>query len=77
MEIVINILHLIVSIALVAMVLLQSGRSAGISGSIGGAAETFFGKNKGRSMDTILEKYTALVAGIFLATALILTFLLK
>ncbi len=77
MEIVINILHLIVSIVLVAMVLLQSGRSAGISGSIGGAAETFFGKNKGRSMDTILEKYTALVAGIFLATALILTFLLK
>ncbi len=77
MEIVINILHLIVSIALVAMVLLQSGRSAGISGSIGGAAETFFGKNKGRSMDTILEKYTTLVAGIFLATALILTFLLK
>lgn len=77
MEIVVNILHIIISIALVAMVLLQSGRSAGISGSIAGGAETFFGKNKGRSIDTILEKYTTLVAGIFLATALILTFLLK
>ncbi|NLK69726.1 MAG: preprotein translocase subunit SecG [Clostridiaceae bacterium] len=77
MEIVVNILHIIISIALVAMVLLQSGRSAGISGSIAGGAETFFGKNKGRSIDAILEKYTTLVAGIFLATALILTFLLK
>jgi preprotein translocase subunit SecG len=77
MEIVVNILHIIISIALVAMVLLQSGRSAGISGSIAGGAETFFGKNKGRSIDSILEKYTTLVAGIFLATALILTFLLK
>ena len=77
MEIVVNILHIIISLALVAMVLLQSGRSAGISGSIAGGAETFFGKNKGRSIDAILEKYTTLVAGIFLATALILTFLLK
>ena len=41
------ILHLIVAIALIAIVLMQSGKSAGLSGSIAGGAETFFGKNKG------------------------------
>ena len=43
------ILHLIVAIALIAIVLMQSGKSAGLSGSIAGGAETFFGKNKGKS----------------------------
>jgi preprotein translocase subunit SecG len=56
---------------------LQSGRSAGISGSISGGAETFFGKNKGRTIDSMLSKYTGLVAMLFLVTAVILTLLLK
>ncbi|NLB79528.1 MAG: preprotein translocase subunit SecG [Clostridiaceae bacterium] len=77
MEILINILHIIVCIAIIAVVLLQSGRSAGISGSISGGAETFFGKNKGRTIDSMLSKYTGLVAMLFLVTAVILTLLLK
>ena len=58
METVLSILHIIVCIAIIAVVLLQSGRSAGISGAIAGGAETFFGKNKGRTIDAMLSKYT-------------------
>ena len=42
------IIHIVVCVALILIVILQSGRSAGISGEIAGGAETFFGKNKGR-----------------------------
>ncbi|NLY18231.1 MAG: preprotein translocase subunit SecG [Clostridiaceae bacterium] len=77
MEIVLNILHIIVCIAIIAVVLLQSGRSAGISGAISGGAETFFGKNKGRTIDAILSKYTGVAAIVFLITAILLTIMLK
>lgn len=77
MEIVINILHIIVCIAIIAVVLLQSGRSAGISGAITGGAETFFGKNKGRTINAMLSKYTGVAAIVFLITAILLTLLLK
>lgn len=77
MEIVVNILHIIVCIAIIAVVLFQSGRSAGISGAIAGGAETFFGKNKGRTIDAMLGKYTSVGAAIFLITAVILTLMLK
>ena len=77
MELVVNILHIIVCVAIIAVVLLQSGRSAGISGSIAGGAETFFGKNKGRTIDAMLSKYTGVVAILFLVTAVVLTLLLK
>lgn len=77
MNIVVNILHIILSIAIIAVVLLQSGRSAGISGAIAGGAETFFGKNKGRTIDALLSKYTGVAAIAFLMTSIILTLLLK
>ncbi len=71
------ILHLIVAIALIAIVLMQSGKSAGLSGSIAGGAETFFGKNKGRTIDAILSKVTAAAAIVFLVTSLLILFLVK
>ncbi|NLN66476.1 MAG: preprotein translocase subunit SecG [Clostridiaceae bacterium] len=77
MNIVINILHIIVSVSIIAIVLLQSGRSAGISGAIAGGAETFFGKHKGRTIDAKLGKYTSVAAILFLFTSIILTLLLK
>lgn len=77
MSIVVNILHIIISIAIIAIVLLQSGRSAGVSGAIAGGAETFFGKNKGRTIDALLGKYTTLAAILFLVTSIVLTLLLK
>ena len=50
------ILHLIVAIALIAIVLMQSGKTAGLSGSIAGGAETFFGKNKNKIIILMKEK---------------------
>ena len=45
------VLHVIVCLSLILIVILQSGRSAGISGEIAGGAETFFGKNKARTLN--------------------------
>lgn len=69
------VVHLIVAIALIVIVLLQSGSQAGLSGSIAGGAETFFGKNKGRTIDGILSKFTSVAAVIFLITSLALAFI--
>lgn len=71
------ILHIIVAIALIAIVLMQSGKTAGLSGSISGGAETFFGKNKGRTIDAILSKITSAAAVIFLVTSLLILFFVK
>lgn len=72
-----QILHIIIAIVLVVVVLFQSGKQAGLSGSIAGGSETFFGKNKGRTIDAILEKWTSIVAILFLVTSIVLTFLIK
>ncbi len=75
--IVLQILHIIFSIILVAVVLFQSGKTAGLSGSIAGGSETFFGKNRGRTIDAILEKWTSVIAIGFLITSILLFFLSK
>jgi len=77
LSLVVGILQIIASIAIIIIVLLQSGKASGLSGSIAGGAETFFGKNKGRSIDSMLEKYTAYVAVGFLVTSIMLYILLK
>jgi|GEM_PF-14172 len=64
--------HIIASLVLIMVVLLQSGKAAGMSGSIAGGAETFFGKNKGRTIDAKLEKWTSVFAIVFLITCIIL-----
>lgn len=63
-------LHVILSVALIAVVVLQSGRSAGLSGVIAGGADTLFGKKKG--LDELLGKVTIVVAVLLAATALFL-----
>ncbi|MCR4436923.1 MAG: preprotein translocase subunit SecG [Clostridiales bacterium] len=75
-KIIINILHILFAISIIVFVLLQSGKSAGLSGSIAGGAETFFGKNKGRTIDAMLSKYTAFAAIAFLITSIVLYMLL-
>jgi preprotein translocase subunit SecG len=64
--------HIIFSVSIIVIVLLQSGKTAGLSGIIAGGAETFFGKNKGRTIDAMLSKYTAIAAIAFLFTSIIL-----
>lgn len=74
---IITIIHVILSVILVAVVLLQSGKSAGLSGSIAGGAETFFGKNKAKTLDGMLEKATAVVAVLFIVTSIVLAIIVK
>ncbi len=74
---IVTVIHVILSLVLIAVVLLQSGKSAGLSGSIGGGAETFFGKNKARTIDGLLEKATGIVAILFVVTSIVLSLFLN
>ena len=74
-EVVFGIILMVVSVALILIVLFQHGRSANISGAIAGGAETFFGKSKGRTLDSILSKLTSLVAILFIVLTLVITWL--
>lgn len=74
--IIVNIFHILFAISIIIIVLLQSGKSAGLSGAIAGGAETFFGKNKGRTIDAMLSKYTSFAAIAFLITSIVLQLLL-
>ena len=71
LKIILTILFIIICIALVVLVLMQEGKSAGL-GAISGAAETYWGKNKGRSMAGLLVKLTKILAALFMILAVIL-----
>lgn len=66
-------LQVLVSLGLIAVVLLQSGKSAGLSGTIAGGAETIFGKKKG--MDELFQKIAIVLATLFLILTLLLVIL--
>ncbi len=61
---------ILISIVLIVIVLMQEGKSAGLSGAIAGGAETFFGKNKGRTYEAKLAKFTKFVAIAFFVLSL-------
>ena len=68
---VLTVIFMIVCVVFTVTVLMQEGKSAGL-GSIGGMAETYWGKNKGRSMEGKLEKLTMILGILFLVLAVIL-----
>ena len=72
MKIVLMILLAIASLILIASVLLQSGNSAGLSGSIAGGAEQLFGKKKSKGYEALLEKVTAIGAVLFIVPSLVI-----
>lgn len=67
-----TILFVIVSLALIVLVLMQEGKSAGLTGSINGMADTYWGKNKGRSWEGKLVKYTRILTVVFFVLAVVL-----
>ncbi len=71
------VVQIILALILVVVVLFQNGNQAGLSGSIAGGAETFFGKNKGRTLDAKLKKWTSVVAILFLISSIVLSFLVS
>ena len=71
LNIVLTILFIIICVALTFLVLMQEGKSAGL-GSIGGMADSYWGKNKGRSMEDVLVNITRWLAVGFIVLAIVL-----
>lgn len=74
MHIFLMILDVLVCLGLIVAILMQSSKSTGVSGVIGGGAEQFFGKKKG--MDELLAKISAVLAGVFFVLTLIIAIIL-
>jgi len=68
---ILTIVFIIISIALTILVLMQEGKNAGL-GAVSGAAETYWGKNKGRSMEGTLVKITKWLVILFIVLAAVL-----
>jgi len=77
MTVFIIVVLIISSLGLIATVLLQPGKSAGLSGSIAGAGEQFFGKSAAKGMEGFLSKLSKVFAVIFLLSSLGVTMFLK
>ena len=76
MEIAITIIQLIACVALCAIVLIQSGKSSGLSGALGGGSnDTFLAKNKSKSLDARLARMTKWVAIVFMVLTLVICLL--
>ena len=68
---VLTVVFIIICIALTVIILLQEGKSAGL-GAISGAADTYWGKNKGRSKEGMLVKVTRVLVILFLLISIVL-----
>jgi preprotein translocase subunit SecG len=71
LKIILTVVFIIVSVFLTVIILMQEGKSAGL-GAIAGAAETYWGKNKGRSMEGRLVTGTKILVALFLILAVVL-----
>lgn len=70
-KMIVTVLFMIDCIVLTVIILMQQGKQAGL-GAISGTADTYWGKNKGRSMEGALEKTTKILAIVFFVAALAL-----
>ncbi|MCA0758138.1 preprotein translocase subunit SecG [Paenibacillus sp. N4] len=77
MEIFLKILLVLFSVGLIAVVLLQKGKSAGLSGAITGGAEHLFGKQKARGLDLFLQRLTVALAVGFFVLALVVSYFVQ
>ena len=73
MEIVLTVLEVIASIALIVVVLMQSGKKAGLSGAIAGGSDTYMSKNKNSGLDQVLANSTKWIALVWIALTLVLS----
>ena len=69
---IVTVIYVLLCIALIVVVLMQEGKSAGLSGGINGVADTYWGKNKGRSIEGTLEKITKILAALFIIISVVL-----
>ena len=75
MKTAVTVIQVLCGLFLIAVVLLQSGKSAGLSGAIAGGADTFLSKNKAKSVDAKLAKMTKWVAILWVVLTLVLCLL--
>ena len=73
MEIVLTVLEVIASIAMIVVVLLQSGKKAGLSGAIAGGSDTYMSKNKSSNLDQMLASSTKWIALVWVVLTLLLS----
>jgi preprotein translocase subunit SecG len=66
---------IIVALIIIAVVLLQQGRRSGINGAISGGADTFLSKNKARTVDALLARWTKYIAVLFFVLAIVANFI--
>ena len=71
LKVILTIVFIIISLALTVVILMQEGKQAGL-GAIAGAADTYWGKNKGRSMEGVLVKITRIAVVLFILLAVVL-----
>ena len=71
MNLALTIIQVICGLAVIAVVMLQSGKSAGLSGAIAGGADTFLSKNKAKSADARLARMTKWIAIVFMILTLV------
>lgn len=75
LQYVLSIVIIIVAIIITVLVMLQESKQKGLSGTIAGAGDTFFGKNKGRTMEAKLAKFTKIAGGLFFVLSLVASLL--
>lgn len=71
LQYVLSLVIIVVALAIIVLVILQESKTKGLSGAIAGGADTFFGKNKGRTMDAKLQTLTKVAGGLFFILALV------
>lgn len=74
-QLILSIVYFVIALVLIAIVMLQSGKSAGLTGTIAGGADTFLSKNKAKSADARMAKMTKWVAILFLVLTLVISFI--
>lgn len=77
MEVALKIILVIASLGLIAAVLLQQGKSAGLSGAISGGAEHLFGKQKARGLELFLSRLTMGLAVAFFILSIVVAYVVK
>ena len=75
MKLAVTILQLLCGLAIILIVLFQSGKSEGLSGAIGGVADSFLAKNKAKTADAKLARATKWIGAVFIILTLILNIL--
>ena len=73
MEIVLTVLEVLLSVALIVVVLMQSGKEAGLSGALSGSSDNYLSKNKKKNLDQVLSSATKWIALVWVVLTLILS----